>query len=424
MRTYLVGAILTCLVALAPAKQVHAQAFGIELHNTLMPASGAMGGASIAKPQDVQSALAGNPASMANFYGTQFSFNGAWLEPTFNMSHTGTNVLPGLSPFSGKSEAEGSLLGGFAVSQDLRALGKPMTVGIGMYGAAGAGVSFRDVPASNGTSDLLSVLTTAVSAGVSLTDQLSAGASIGIGAATMHGPFIGVSAAAFDYALRGSIGMNYQVADATTLGLYYQTKQSFNFDDIVRLQLGGGGFTVFQDLDLDLPRNVGIGFADESLCCGRLLVALDVLYKNWDDTALFGAVYEDQWVFQLGTQYKLNKRLRLRAGYVFAENITEPNPGPSAGGIAPPGLQNAIQYVQGQFPAINQHRISAGVGIRDILPGLDMNFFAGGMFGSSERFGAFTSSDLESYWIGSGITWRFGRGHCCDLGIPDDWCLQ
>lgn len=49
---------------------VQAQTFGVELHNTLMPASGAMGGVSIARPQDFLSGVNGNPASMTQFKGT------------------------------------------------------------------------------------------------------------------------------------------------------------------------------------------------------------------------------------------------------------------------------------------------------------------------------------------------------------------
>ena len=47
---------------------------------------------------------------------------------------------------------------------------------------------------------------------------------------------------------------------------------------------------------------------------------------------------------------------------------------------------------------------------------------AGGMLRESQQYGAITSSNLESYWIGAGITWRFGRGACERLPIADDWC--
>ena len=344
--------------SLAPFGANHvlqAQGIGLELHNTLMPASGGMGGASLARPQDLQSALAGNPATLARFRGTQFSTGASWLEPTFNLQHDG-GILPGIGAFSAKSESEGNLIGGFAVAQDLRAIDIPATIGAGLFASAGAGLNFNDVPQSNGTADVFSVLQLGSTAALDLTDRLSAGASIMLGTGSLYGPFVGVSSSAYDYALRGSLGLNYDLGCRSTFGVYYQTEQSYNFDNAIRLQLPGGGFGVFQDIDLELPRNIGIGYANESLMDGRLLLAVDVLYKNWSDTDLFGALYDNQWAFLLGTQYAMNDRIRLRLGYVYAENIMLANPGNSAGGITPPGAQAAIQYIQAQFPAMNQHR--------------------------------------------------------------------
>jgi len=68
-----------------------------------------------------------------------------------------------------------------------------------------------------------------------------------------------------------------------------------------------------------------------------------------------------------------------------------------------------------------QHRISGGFGIRDILPGLDFDAMAGGMFRDSEQLGQFTTTSIESYWIGGGLTWRFRRGSCERLQTPDTW---
>jgi long-chain fatty acid transport protein len=57
------------------ARDAYAQALGIEIHNMVMPASGGLGGVSIARPQDLQSAIHGNPSTIAQFEGTQFSFS-------------------------------------------------------------------------------------------------------------------------------------------------------------------------------------------------------------------------------------------------------------------------------------------------------------------------------------------------------------
>lgn len=398
-----------------------AQSFGPELHNALMPASGGMAGTSIARPQDLQSALNGNPATLAQFRGTQFSFGGAWAEPTYNVTHAG-GVLPNVDAYAAKSEAEGVSLGNIGVTQDFSAFGLPITTGIGLISAGGGGVSFRNVPESNGTSAMLQTLEVVTGAGVKLTDRLAAGANVMLGSSTVDGPFVGLTAAAYDYALRGSVGLNYDAGACTTLGLYYQTKQSFNFDDAVVLDLGPGFESVSRDLALDLPDNIGFGLANERLAGGNLLLAADVLYKQWDNADLFRAIYDNQWVFQCGAQYRMSRRIFLRVGYAYAENAMDPNPGASAGGISPPGAVAAIQYAQAQFAAINRHRVSAGVGVRDVLPGVDFDLLAGGMFDESDDFGAATSASVESYWLGLGMTWRFGRGCFERLPVPDDWC--
>ena len=424
MRNFWMAAAAVLLVGALLGRRADAQAFGIELHNTLMPASGGMGGVSLALPQDLQSALNGNPATLSQFRGTQFSMSGVWGEPTYNVQHTG-GVLPNVGNFSAKSQAQGAVLGNIGVTQDLRALGVPGTVGMGLIASSGAGVDFRHVPASNGTTAFIQGLQVVSGAGLDLTDRLSAGANIMLGTGTIDGPFIGLTAAAYDYALRGSVGLNYDVTCCTKLGFYYQTSQSYQFDDAVRLELPGGGFSTTQDINMQLPDNIGIGIANRSLMNGRLLLATDILFKQWENADFFQAFYQNQWVFQLGAQYQYNRRVRFRLGYVYAENAIDPNPGLSAGGVTPPGpLQAGIEYIQAQFAAINEHRMTAGVGVRDVLPGVDFDLFAGGMFHASEDFGAFTSADVEAYWIGAGVTWRFGRGSCCRLPVPDEWCFQ
>ena len=97
---------------------------------------------------------------------------------------------------------------------------------------------------------------------------------------------------------------------------------------------------------------------------------------------------------------------KLRAGYVWAQNPLRTPPAGVVSGITPMGLVEAVQYLQAQFAVINQHRISGGVGITDMLPGVDMDLFAGGAFKDSQQLGA-TGVELYTYWIGFGMTWHF-----------------
>src|SRR6516164_1540119 len=80
----------------ANAQSAFGQSFGVELFNTLMPASGGMGGTSIAQPQDALSAMHGNPAALSQFEGTRFEFSGAWAEPTVHIDQTGQ--IPAVGP--------------------------------------------------------------------------------------------------------------------------------------------------------------------------------------------------------------------------------------------------------------------------------------------------------------------------------------
>ncbi len=413
--------LIVSMLAIFGARSAQAQTFGVELHNTLMPASGAMAGVSIARPQDILSGVSANPASLTQFKGTQFSFSGAWAEPTFNLTQTGAIPPVGTSiidPFSAKSTAQGSAVANIGVTQDFTELGLPVTFGVAFLTTSGIAADFRHVPASNGTNAALLMFSLPVALGVDLTDRLSVGASAAIGIGVLDGPYVGVGGMTLDYGLRGTFGANYRINDCNTIGGYYQTKQSHTFDNAFQLDLGPGQLS--SDVAMDLPQNLGIGVANQALCDGRLLLAADFLYKLWDEADLFSAIYDNQFVVQLGSQYSVGK-YRLRAGYAWAENPLDPTPGNNIGGIVQPGDIRVVRYTQGLFAAANPHRISGGIGIVDLLPGIDVDLMAGGMFENTEQLGEFTSVSLASYWIGTGLTWRFGRGGCNRNSTPHQW---
>ncbi len=404
--------VLACALA---ARSANGQSFGIELHNTMMPASGGMAGASLSRPQDLQSAINGNPATLVQFQGTQFSFGGGWAEATYNITQLDPLPLVGVTPFSAKSGTPGAALGNIGVTQDFSAYGLPVTVGMGFVSNAGAGVDFRDVPQSAGTSVDYIALDTINAIGIKLTDRLSVGASIALGTSFLDGPFVDLGGMTPAYALRGTIGTNYALRDETSIGFYWQTKKKFTFEDAV---LFSGGTA--QDIHLDHPENFGIGLADSSLLEGRLLLATDILYIQNSDADFLKAIYKDQWVFQIGTQYIVNPRMRVRLGYAYNTNPMRDAVVTSIGGVPLPDGIPALRYIQGQFAAISQHRITGGVGVRDVLPGVDFDLYAGGMFKNTDQF-AGTIASVESYWVGLGFTWRFGRGACCpeQCGCPD-----
>jgi hypothetical protein len=42
------------------------------------------------------------------------------------------------------------------------------------------------------------------------------------------------------------------------------------------------------------------------------------------------------------------------------------------------------------------------------MPGIDMDVFAGYAFSTSDRFDTTIVSIHDNYWVGAGISWRFG----------------
>ena len=401
-----VGMLGTCLLQ----SESHAQVFGVELRANALPAAGGMAGTGIARPQDVQSSMVLNTATLTQHKGTNFSFSGAWIEPTFNLENEAT--IGPVQPFKQKSDRPGSLIGNIVATQDFTALGLPVTAGLGLITASGLGVDYREASESSGTSAEFMVLSTASALGVQLTDRLSLGAGLNISTAQMDGVFAGQSASTPDYGVRGNLGLTYDVFDRTTIGAFWLTKEKHVFENFIKV-----GPLPYQDVDLELPNIFGIGIADESLCCGKLLVAVDLQYMMWADTDFWGSLWDDQLAVQTGLQYTTDRGIRLRGGYTFVENASKTSAVGSIGGITP---QTRVDYIRALLPNISQNRISAGIGVPDVLPGIDLDLFAGGMFKESQSFGA-TTVDLESYWVGFGVTWRFRRGGCGHQCVPDQW---
>ena len=83
-----------------------------------------------------------------------------------------------------------------------------------------------------------------------------------------------------------------------------------------------------------------------------------------------------------------------------------------------PGDLRAVRYTQGLLAVTCPHRISGGIGVVDVLPGIDMDLMAGGMFDDTEQLGDFTVTSIESYWIGLGLTWRLVESPATSCLLP------
>ena len=194
---FLRAALLVCrlVVAGGPAADVvRGQTYGIDFRNTLMPASGGMAGTSVAAPQDFISAINANPAALTQYRGTNFTLGGAFAEATVNLTQSAPAPALGVAPFSAKSSTPGAIVPAIGVAQEVDGMLLPTTVGLAVFGAAGGGSSYVQVPASNATSSYLLLLEFAPSIGIELTERLSIGATMFIGDGYSSGPFVGTSA--------------------------------------------------------------------------------------------------------------------------------------------------------------------------------------------------------------------------------------
>ena len=99
--------------------------------------------------------------------------------------------------------------------------------------------------------------------------------------------------------------------------------------------------------------------------------------------------------------------MKYRLGYSYNSNPINYNVGSSFDGI--PVVPGAIQLYQASSLAlVSQNRITGGIGRQDVLiPGLDFDFFAGGMLNASSSFGPNNRASLAVYYLGMGLTWRF-----------------
>ncbi len=362
-----------------------------------------MAGVSTALPQDVPSAIFGNPSTLAQFHGTQFTMGGAWVEgyPTVTDA-VGDSVTSRTQGFAGS---------GIGVIQDLRSVGLPGSIGMGLAGLSGLGDEYRGLvtgppnPLSplNNMSNEYMVLGINMAAGFELTDKLSVGAALTLGTGFEQlgfiGPLVG-SAMVHSYALRGTFGLDYNLDPANTVGAYYQTSMDFNFPNAV---LFAG---TYHDVHIDQPQTIGVGYANRSLMDGDLLLAADAYYKLWEDAALWQDVFVNQWAIAVGAQLTRGQ-IKYRLGYSYNSNPINHNVGASLDGF--PLLQSQLQLFQAAaVPAVNQQRITGGIGWQGfIIPNMDLDLFAGGLPKGEDTFGAAKAS-LAMYYVGMGMTWRFG----------------
>jgi long-chain fatty acid transport protein len=403
---FAVAVVISSLVVLGVCQRTTlAQGYGTDTQNVMAPAAGGMAGVSVAEPQDVPAAIFGNPAALTQFHGTQFTLGGGWVE-----GYPTVSTIDTAGAYSVTSRTQGFAVPEIGVIQDLRPAGINGSLGLGFAGLSGLGAEYRNrAPAGsllNNVSGEYMVLGVNAALGVQVSERLSLGGAVTLGNAFEQMGFIGPlssSAMVNAYGLRGTLGLDYAVNECNTVGAFYQTRMDFHFPDAVRFGAN------YADLNVAQPQTVGLGWANRALMDGNLLLAADVYYKDWEDAALWDDVFVNQWAFAVGAQLTRGK-MKYRLGYSYNTNPVNHSVGDSLDGF--PVGQAAVQLYQASSTAtIDQHRITAGIGRQGFLvPALDLDLFAGGMFNAGDQFGV-SHASVALYYLGMGLTWRYGD--CC-----------
>ncbi len=426
-------ALSTALLA-ATSTSVMAGPYGYDLHNVLAPVSGSMAGTSIAKPLDNVSAVFGNPAGLSEFRGTEFTFGATWYKPSAVLEHTGAVTgLVGGGAFKQSNRNEGYLVPQIAVTQDLRGLGIPGTLGAGVTATNGIGVEYRKDPNAIGASAELIVIGANFGLSWDLTQNLTIGAAATTTYSMLDLGLISTSAQTHDIAFKGSLGMTYKLPHATQIGMFYHSELRQDFDDIIQVSPSGSGADgAMTNLIIEQPRTLGVGISNEMYMDGNLYLAADVMYKNYANADFWQDVYTDQWIFSMGAQLTQGP-WEFRAGYGYADDPSRENvqglsqlanvcaglpascaaiPAQGALGI------NVTEYLQAaQAQVIYRHRVSVGAGYKGFLaPFLDLDMHAAYQLEEDRDYGdspggllsgKHTNSEVSSWHAGFALTWHF-----------------
>lgn len=424
---------LSAAVLAVSSTSVMAGPYGYDLHNVLAPVSASMAGTSIAKPLDNVSAVFGNPAGLSEFRGTEFTFGATWYKPNVELEHNG--ALNGGTPFKEGNGNEGYLVPEIAVTQDLRGLGLPGTLGAGVTATNGIGAEFRENPASLGVSAELIVLGANLGMSWDFTENFTVGAAATVTYSMLDLGLASTSAQTHDIAVKGSVGATYKLPHATQIGMFYHSELRQDFDDIIQTSPSGAGSDgVFTNLVIEQPRTLGIGISNEMFMDGNLLLAADIMYKNWENAEFWRDIYVDQWIFSMGAQLTQGP-WEFRAGYGYADDPSRDNVrsldqlsnacAGLAASCAPIATNNTaaglavIEYLQAaQAEVIYEHRLTAGVGYKGFLaPFLDLDMHVARQFSKERTYGSdqfntglladHTKAKVDSWHAGFALTWHF-----------------
>lgn len=328
------------------------------------PISRAMGGVGIAAPQDAISAVFSNPAAMCfGLYcpGSEFNFAGTLFMPKAKARIQ----LPGFDSGTKSSDSDLFAIPAIGISSPIS---QNLRFGLAAYGVSGLGVDYRDKIAldfGKGPEQIytnLQIMKFAPSLAYMVNPSFSVGGALHIN----YGALDLGSGTSSGFSFGAELGAIYKTGPLS-FGAVYITPQKIDHKNVSNFDKYTSNSTSMDDLELESPQTFGVGIAYEPVQ-NVLLIETDAKWLNWADAdgyKDFG--WKDQWVFNIGAQYKPTPKLALRAGYNYGKSpIRSHSWDDSKGFVDLQGKQAPATFYEilriAGFPAIVEHHLTAGIG--------------------------------------------------------------
>lgn len=317
------------------------------------PVQRSMGGANVGLPLD-SAVIITNPAGMVKF-NRRLDIGVTYFVPDVSYKAHSTAGMITNDNVNISSDSSPSFIPAFGL---VLPIDKKFTFGLGAYGICGMGVDYKKNLYLNKTYTEYQFMKFAPAIAYSVNDKLSIGAALNLDYATMEYEAGTVAEVAHDdgkaYGIGFTVGALYDATDKIALGFAYESKQRFTD---FRFDTSGGR----DKMDFDQPQSFTFGLGIKPSKKFRL--AFDVSWIDWPQTngknkpvytknrsgaTAWNMNWDEQIVYKVGAEYDLNKKVTLRAGYNYGKNP----------------LDSSRAFENISFPAIAEHHITTGLGIK------------------------------------------------------------
>jgi long-chain fatty acid transport protein len=390
-------------ISLLISSATMATTIGSDTNIKFSQTSAAMGGVGYVRPQDASASVFGNPATLTQLGSdTDFTFGALYANVDISGEGDGSDGLP---TWDGDIETEKYLFPTVAVRQRIT---DDLVLGGGLQVVSGLGADYRN---SHPLAPTVTFLTFGANAAAAynVSPQTTVGASVTLAYGLLEIGLLQGTGMQETFGLRAGLGITHDLGPVM-LSANYNSKLTLDFNQVAETTPGN-----FNDLTLEQPQEVIIGIATTDKTSQNFLVEANIIYKNWDNARLYEDIWKDTYTFQLGGQYNLTNKLKLRAGYSYTTDLLKENGlGSSvgklnslaAGGATVPLNPALVQLVQATLadPLWN-HNATAGLGY-DLTDTITADLNIGYGWGSDTQIGA-NRVETAVFTGGAGLTWKF-----------------